>query len=130
MPLEMKYLDDDYGVEMVGTGVVTGEEIYNATKEFYSGYASLKIIYQIANFVNVDDFDVSKEDIIKIADQEIMVSKTNPNRIIAVVGEQDFVFGLSRMWEGHVYASGFETMVFREREEALKWINKKIDERK
>ncbi len=128
MPVEIKYIDDSYGIEMIGTGVVTGEEIYNAAKEFYSGDTPLKLKYQIANFANADDFDVSSEDIERISGQEIMASETNPNRIIAVVGKQDLIFGLSRMWEGHVFGFGFETMVFRDREEAIIWINEKISE--
>ncbi len=130
MPEEKKYLSDDYGVEIIGKGVVSGEELYNTANVVYSGDTLLKQKYLLINFVHVENLDVSTEDIVKLANQDIAASKTNPNILIAIVGEQDVVFGLARMWEAHVYESAFETMVFREREEAVAWINKKIDERK
>ncbi len=130
MPEEKKYLSDDYGVESIGKGVVSGEELYNTANVVYSGDTLLKQKYLLINFVHLENLDVSTEDIVKLANQDIAASKTNPNILIAIVGEQDVVFGLARMWEAHVYESAFETMVFREREEAVAWINKKIDERK
>jgi hypothetical protein len=130
MPVEIKYVGDGDGIEMIGRGVVTGEEIYNANNVIYSGNTLLKQKYQLADFINVEEFDVSNEDIVKIANQEIKASETNPNRIMAIVGKQDLIFGLSRMWEVHVSINTLETMVFREREKALAWIKKKLDERK
>ena len=130
MPVELKYIDDSNGIEMVGTGIVTGEEIYNGFKEYYSGDMLLKTKYLIANFLDVENFNVSNEDVISIADQEIQASKTGLKRLFALVGEQDFIFGLLRMWEAHTFRSGFETMVFRDRDKALTWINEKIAYRK
>ena len=130
MPEEKKYLSDDYSVEIIGKGVVSGEELYNTANVVYSGDTLLKQKYLLINFVHVENLDVSTEDIVKLANQDIAASKTNPNILIAIVGEQDVVFGLARMWEAHVYEFAFETMVVREREEAVAWINKKIDERK
>jgi hypothetical protein len=126
MPVKMKYIDDGNGIEMMGTGVVTGDEIHNAFNEYYSGDMLLKTKYLIANFLDAEQFNVSNEDVGRIAAQEIQASKTGLKRLIALVGKQDVIFGLLRMWEGHTFRSGFETMVFRDREEALTWISQKI----
>jgi hypothetical protein len=126
MPVEIKYFNDGYGIELVGKGVVTGQEIYDANIIVYSGDTLLKQKYQIINFANVEKLDVSQEEAVRLANQDIEASRTNPNIVIAVVAALNHAFGLGRMWEAHVNKSDFETMVFRRREEAVAWINKKI----
>jgi len=126
MPVEIKYFNDGYGIELVGKGVVTGQEIYDANIIVYSGDTLLRQKYQIINFANVEKLDVSQEEAVKLANQDIEASRTNPNIVIAVVAALNHAFGLGRMWEALVNKSDFETMVFRRREEAVAWINKKI----
>ena len=122
----MKYINNGNGIEMVGTDVVTGEEIYNAFNEYFSGDLLLETKYLIANFLDVEQFNVSNEDISRLTVQENQASKTGLNRLIALLGKQDYIFGFLRMWEGKTFQSGFEKMVFRDRERALTWINQKI----
>ena len=124
--IKMKYINNGNGIEMVGTDVVTGEEIYNAFNEYFSGDLLLETKYLIANFLDVEQFNVSNEDISRLTVQENQASKTGLNRLIALLGKQDYIFGFLRMWEGKTFQSGFEKMVFRDREKALTWINQKI----
>ena len=124
--IKMKYINNGNGIEMVGTDVVTGEEIYNAFNEYFSGDLLLETKYLIANFLDVEQFNVSNEDISRLTVQENQASKTGLNRLIALLGKQDYIFGFLRMWEGKTFQSGFEKMVFRDRERALTWINQKI----
>lgn len=126
MPVEIKYFNGGDGIELIGKGVVTGQEIYDANIVVYSGDTLRKQKYQIVNFTNVEKLDLSLEEAVKIANQDVEASKTNPNIVIAVVAALNHAFGLGRMWEAHVNKSDFETMVFRRREEAVAWINKKI----
>ena len=37
MPIEIEYLNGGYGIECIGKGVVTGEEIYDGNRIIYSG---------------------------------------------------------------------------------------------
>jgi hypothetical protein len=126
MPVEIKYIGHGYGVELNGTGIVTGEEIYEANKVIYSGGTPLKQKYQIADYDNAEHLDISHEDIVRLARQDIEVSKTSPNIIFAIVGEKDITFGLARMWEAYAFQSNFETKVFRNRKKAVSWIKKKL----
>ncbi len=129
MPIELKYLNEGTGIEMIGKGTVSGEEICNVLNEIYSGEILLKQKYQIWYFINVEDFDFPKNDFTRMVDQDIEASKINPNIIIAIVGKQDLIYGIARMWEMHmeVEESGFETMVFRKKEDAEAWISKKLN---
>jgi hypothetical protein len=126
MPIEIEYLDGGYRIECIGKGVVTGEEIYNGNRIIYSGDTLSRHRYQIVNFTNVEKLSVSRDEAVRLANQDIEASKTNPNIVIAVVATLNHAFGLGRMWEAHANMSGFETMVFRTREDAMAWIERKI----
>ena len=130
MPVELKYFSDGYGIELVGQGVVTGEEIQNCNRIIYSGDTLRRQKYQLVDFAEVEELVVSNADIAELAHQDIEASKINPNIIIAVVAKHSLAFGLARMWEAHADKATFETMVFRERREALAWIKEKMGERK
>ena len=129
MPVEIKYIDGGDGIELIGKGVVTGEEIYKANHTIYSGDILIKQKYRLIDLVNIEGFDATHDDTVRLADQDIKASRANPNIRIAVVADDDLAFGLARLWEGYVSESGLETMVFRDKGEARKWLYKKIDRR-
>ncbi len=128
MPVELKYFSDGYGIELVGSGVVTGEEIQDCNRVIYSGDMLLRQKYQLINLTDVEELVVSNTDITELAHQDIEASKTNPDIIIAVVAKDNLSFGLARMWEAHADKATFKTMVFRERREALAWIKEQMAE--
>jgi len=115
---------------MVGKGIVSGKEICNSLNEIYSGEILLRQKYQIWYFIDVEKFDFPKNDFIRMVDKDMKASKINPNIIVAVVGNEDLIYGIARMWEIHmeVRESGFETMTFRKKEDAEVWISKKLNE--
>ena len=41
---------------------------------------------------------------------------------VAIVAPKDSLFGMARMWEVYVEATGWRTKVFRSSEEALPWV--------
>ena len=126
MSIQIEYLQDGYGIEFFGTGIVTGEEIYDANNIIYSGESLARQKYQILNLSDANRVRVSQDEAVKLANQDIEASRTNPDIVIAIVATLDHAFGLGRMWEAHVNKSSFETMVFRKREEALAWIDKRL----
>ena len=62
MPVEMKYIDGGDGIEWIGNGVVTGEEIYKANHTIYSGKILFKQKYKLVDFVSIEGFDATHED--------------------------------------------------------------------
>ena len=125
MPVEIKYIDGGDGIELIGKGIVTGDEMCKANTTIYSDDSLFRQKYKLVDFFNVEGFDATHEDSVKFAEQDIKAAKTNPNIRIAVVANDDLAFGIARLWEGYVSESGLETMVFRDREEALKWLIQK-----
>lgn len=58
--------------------------------------------------------------------QDESASKINPNMCTALVGGQDLVYGLARMWKTLTYGAPIQTMVFRKLEDAQQWIKDTI----
>jgi len=128
MPVQIEYIDGGAGVLWTGTGVVTGRELHDANAEIYSDDHVFDQRYQLVNLVNVERFDVTPEDIREIAAQDRAGAAKNPHIIVAVAGESDLVFGLSRMWEAHVDKSPLKTCVFRTVAEAREWIDTALND--
>ena len=126
MPIQIKYIDGGFGVEFIGSGVVTGADIIEANKEIYSNENFSKQRYQIVDRTNCIEFLVTTEEIQKIAEQDKAAAKTNPNIIIALISTTDLQYGLSRMYEAYVGDSGFLTEVFRDRKSAEEWIENRL----
>ncbi len=130
MPIEIQYRIKGIGVEMIGKGRVTGKEICDTLNEIYSSELFSRQKYQIWNLTDIKDLDFPRNDFDRMVQLDSKASQTNPNIVIAVVGEQDLTFGISRMWETYLEfeETGFETKTFRKREDADAWISNKTKE--
>ena len=127
MPVKISYLKD-HGVVVKGSGFVTWKDIYHANETLYDTADKIKsIYYQIADFSNVTGTDITSEQVKILAEQDARAAKVNPNLIVAVVGADDLVYGLARMWEAYAGEVSFETGVFRDIDAARQWIADKID---
>jgi len=128
MPIRIFYHENG-GVLAKGEGIVTGSEIKETNDQVYETEEKIrKILYQVVDFTDVEKLLVSNADVDLIASQDKKAFEINPNMLIAVVSEQDLIFGLARMWEAKAYSPLFETKVFRKLEDAQEWINTKLRE--
>ena len=126
MPMNFSYMEDG-GILVHGEGVVTGSEIIEVNDKIYESPQKLeRILYQLVDLTNVTKLLVSNEEVERLALQDLQVAKINPNMFIALVGHDDLVYGLARMWEALTHDAPFDTMVFRKLEDAEKWIKEKL----
>ena len=122
MPIGIRFIEHN-GILCKGKGDITGIEIIDANKKIYKTPESIgEIKYQIVDFSDIESVEVSSPDIQKIAAQDAFAAKINPRMLIAVVGQDDIVFGLARMWQAYMDQPSFKTQIFRTIAEAEKWI--------
>ena len=126
MPIQIKYIDEGIGVEFIGSGVVTGADIIAANKEIYRNENFYRQRYQIVDRTNCTKYQVSHEEIIKIAEQDKVAARINPNIIIAFISTSPLQYGISRMYQAYVGDDGFLTEVFQDRKSAEKWIEEQL----
>lgn len=127
MPVEYTHIAGK-GLLLKGRGRVRGKDIAEIKSAIYETRRKIKsIAYQICDFTEVKEVNLSVEDVRKIASQDEKASEINPSMLIAVVGEKDVVYGFARKWEAYVDKQHFETRVFRNLEDAQNWIASKTE---
>lgn len=127
MTIKINHIDDGVGIEIIATGCVTGDEIIAAHQEIYSPGNLKKQRYQIIDRTDCKEYQVSSEDIKKIAEIDKAASNTNPDIIIVIIASTDLQFGVSRMWQVYVEDSTFETEIFRDRITAENWLKEQLN---
>ena len=127
MAIQINYLDNGIGIEIVATGTVTGEEIIEAHKEIYNDENLRKQKYQIIDRTHCTKYQVSSEEVEEISDIDNRASEINPNIIIAIISTTSLQYGISRMWQAYIKDDRFLTKIFQDRTSADEWIKTQLD---
>jgi hypothetical protein len=127
MTIQINYLDDGIGIEIIACGIVTGEEIVKAHKEIYSAENLKKQKYQIIDRTHCTEYRVFTEDIDRISEIDNKASEVNPNIIIAVVSPTSLQYGMTRMWQAYLNEDHFVTKIFQDRKSADEWIKLQLE---
>jgi len=87
--------------------------------------------YGLVDYSKITQFEISNSELEIIASQDLKASEYIPDGIVAIVAKKDLIFGINRMWEIIVENTGlqWETMVFRDREDAEDWIREKVKDK-
>jgi hypothetical protein len=126
MAIQVNYIDNGMGIEIIASGVVTGEDIIEAHKKIYNEVNLKKQKYQIVDRSHCKEYKVSPEQIRSIAELDKAASITNPDIMIALIAPTAHQFGMSRMWQAYIEESHFLTKVFNDRRSADIWIEEQL----
>ena len=123
MSIEIQAIDRTNGVCLLGSGDLTGEDLYEANSKIYRNSELIKTYdFQLMNFLEVDSLNVSYEMIEKLTAQDKEAYLVNPNIKLVCVTDKDNIFNLMKMWESFVTVESFQTKVVRTLEEAYEWL--------
>ncbi len=127
MPIDVRYLDDGIGVSWLGRGIVTGQDLIDASEETFAPEERLKQVrYALVDLTQIEGVSISPADIRKKATLDGRASSVAPNAVVALVAAEDLMFGLARIWDAYVDGLSWETMVFRSVAEAESWIQERV----
>jgi hypothetical protein len=127
MTIQINYLDNGIGIEIIASEIVTGGQIIKAHKEIYNQENLKKQKYQIIDRTNCLKYQVTSEEIEKIAEIDNKASEINPNIKIALVSPTSLQFGMSRMWQAYISDNRFVTRIFQDRKSADEWIKLQLE---
>jgi len=114
--------NDSRGMLVQCTGTIVGAEIIEANEQLYSEQNQDSLAYQLWDFTASENVDLSLEDAQILARQDSQIAKQYPNMVIAIVTQDDLLFGTCRYYEGYVTTDAIKTRVFRSRNDAESWI--------
>ena len=132
MPIEIIDLDEGRGNVIIGSGILTGEEYIDELKgHLAQDEEKLKsYLYSLTDYTAVTMVEEAPTSVIRLSSELCKRAEAiNPDVIVAIVADNDLLFGLSRMWEILMDTTGWETKVFKARETAEMWIAKRLKER-
>jgi hypothetical protein len=133
MPVQTRFTDGGKGAVVRHTGMVEGDQIMLVLDKIFLSrdLAAEPIYYVLIEHHETTGVTLSTQDVKRAAALQISASQQMPETatVIAVYAGDDVMFGLARMWEAHVNASGWDTQVFRDRAEAVRWLQGRVAER-
>ena len=131
MPIEITDLHDGIGNIIIGQGVITEKEYVDTLKEHLTQDENKfkKYRFSLSDYTAATEVGVSSKAIRLIADFCIAAAASNPDAVVATVADQDLIFGLARMSEILMARTGWESQVFRNREDAKPWIKERVKEK-
>jgi hypothetical protein len=127
MPFHAEFSPDGTGVLLIGTGLLTGDELIAVTISIgQAGERLSRVRYALADFSGVVEFLATSQDLAKLADEDVAIARRLPDVAIVLVASQPLVFGMSRMWEALAHQTGWRIMVVQTRDEALNWLRREV----
>jgi len=127
MPIEIKYSNNNTGVQFSAVGDVCGQDIIKSCKEVFQSNEFSKLKYWISDRERCTQYNVSSAEVREISNLNINAAKLNPTLLVAVISENDHQFGISRMYKSYTDDAAFKTSVFRDRQTAKNWINSELN---
>ncbi len=137
MPIEIDDCDGGIGNIIVSRGVVTDQELVDSFRrhltdhmERVKGYKYILIDHTALTRLNITD-----ETVELIAELLADTSKINTDCIVAMVAHvpiganMDLINRISRLHDLFIYQSCWDTLVFRTKPEAVRWIRKKVKQK-
>jgi len=134
MPIEIQDCDDGIGNIIITRGMVTDQELIDSLKRHLTQDKEKfeKYKYILIDHTALTKMDISDETVEFIAGLCADTSKVNPDSIVAMVtnvtigANIDLINRISTMYGLFIYRSCWETMVFRTKSEAVRWIKEKV----
>jgi hypothetical protein len=120
-------MQDGAGLLFICTGNVTAKDLLDAKDRLMETPTRLRECqFAIVDLGLASSLQLSPDEVRQIAerDREIAVI-TRPGLPVAVLAPTDVAYGLARMWEVFVENTGWETIVFKAREEGEDWVRQK-----
>jgi hypothetical protein len=128
MPIDIRVLHNGMGILYLCHGTVNGKDFIDANNRLLSSNNCLKQVrYGLIDETAIDDIRISESEMLTITAQDKKIAAfVSSGVVVAIIAKDDLAFQLARMWESFVEHTGWETMTFRVRWKAERWIIEKV----
>jgi hypothetical protein len=128
MPIEIRILHNGRGIQFLCHGIVIGKDFIDAQSQLLAFPDRLKQVrYGLVDESAIDGIQMAESEMLTIAAQDKKIAAFVPRgAVVAVIAKDNFALGLAHMWESFIEVTGWETMTFRVRWKAERWIIEKV----
>jgi len=129
MPFKVHILQNGVGRLWIGHGVLTGKDLIANNDRVFRSKSYEGVRWLLIDETDATLKDLSPEEIRTIREQDDRLAAVLPQLVTAVVAPNDFIFGMSRMWEMLTERPGWSVRAFRSRPEAEAWLREEVRRR-
>jgi hypothetical protein len=105
------------------SGIVDGTELINSNLDIYGDERFDRMKYQIVDLTRVSAFNVTRDEMLKIAAYDRAASLSNPFVKVAVVAKITAIKALTVLYDAENIKSPWETRIFDTVDQARAWIS-------
>jgi len=127
MAFTMEFIDHGRGIQFVGSGNLTGEEMIASKHRLLEDVSQVRPLrFAIVSLIDVLHFDITPTEVHKLAALDKTIGELTPVVSVVVIAPRTHDFGMARMWETILDVPGWSSSVVRSREEADAWLTPRI----
>jgi len=124
LPIETEFRTN--GVILWHSGVITGQEVIETNDAIYKHQYEGRLLFQLADLSDVEEFNVSSNDMKHIADMDRLYKEAIHNiQYCCVVAPSDALYARSRQWNIQAQEDDFHANVVRSMDKAIAWFKSK-----
>ena len=129
MTIQVNYIDNGRGVEVLASGLVTGKELISAHSKIYAADKLSNQRYHIIDKSQCTEYNVTAADIKIIAQLDRQAAQVNSALIMAIVESNTLEYSLSELWQAYVEPFIQHCQSFSNRTDAEQWIRDTLEEK-
>ena len=112
---------EDHGVYWRYWGIVSGKELINSNLDIYGDERFDRMKYQIVDLTRVSSFNVTRDDMLKVAAYDRAAALSNPRVKVAVIAQSTAIKSLTTLYDAENIESPWETRLFDTLDQARSW---------
>ena len=114
---------ETHGVYWYYQNLVNGAELIKSNMEIYGDERFDTMKYQIVDTTAVTEFQVTRDDMLKVAAYDKAAALSNPRVKVAIVAKNTSIKTLTELYDAANTGSPWETRVFESVAEARAWVD-------
>ena len=110
------------GVLVTLSEQVNGAELFRLNEKVYGDSRFEDIRYQLWDLTNITEFNVSIEDIVKIAAHDRAAALSNSRMKVAIVTTEEMIQTIVNLYSAEMFESPWDSKIFDSMADAQQWL--------
>ena len=127
MAIEYDIIEDKRLVIARGSGVVTGDDVIRHLDSISADEKYIAPMKKVIDYRYIESITISEEEAYDIAKKKEALCEKFMGERCAFISPTDLTYGVSRVHQALVDDTDINTEVFRKMEDALEWLDVKLD---
>ncbi len=129
MAIQVNFVDDGIGVELLSSGVVTGVDVIKAHAQVYHPAVLSKLKYLLIDRSACEKYFVSTAHLKSVAELSREAAKVSPGFIVAITSPTDLMHRAAEVWKSYLDKDSIQVGLFGSRNHAIKWIETQLGQK-